>query len=397
MPAIPANVTPRLLEWARDPSGLSLEAVARRLKVDPAKVAGWEQNEGKPTVRQTMILANLFRRPFGLFFLAEPPLVAPLAAEYRRLPGVKPGAESPEFRLAVRVMVERRELALELGPDAFPAFEVAARMADGIPSVSARLRAALGVSVESQLAWPNEWAAWRHWREAVENIGVLVFQFQKVPLDEVRGTALLHFPLPAIGINSKESSPGARVFTLIHELVHVALARGNEEDVALREQRGEEAWFEVERFVEETASHIIIPAAALDDALSSLDGGRRLWDVAAVGTLARRFRVTPRAMATRLRSAGLMTWSGYRAWLDEWEKFVASLPPRKGGIATPVDKTLGRAGRPLTQLVLEALDSNRITAVDASRFLDLRFDHFDALRSELAARNDGPTTSAEPS
>ena len=35
------------------------------------------------------------------------------------------------------------------------------------------------------------------------------------------------------------------------------------------------------------------------------------------------------------------------------------------------------------QLVLEALDMNRITAVQASRYLDLRFDHFDKLRNEL--------------
>lgn len=392
---IPANVTPRLLEWAREQSGLSVEAVARRLRVDPAKVAGWETNAGRPTVRQTMMLAKLFRRPFGLFFLEEPPVVTPLGAEYRRLPGVKPGAESPEFRLAVRLMVERRQLALELGPDAFPSFEVAARMSEGILAVSERFRTALDVSVETQFAWRDEWVAWRRWREAVENIGVLVFQFPKVPLKEVRGTALLHFPLPAIGINSRESSPGARVFTLMHELVHVALGRGNDEDVAIRESRSEDAWLEIERFAEETASHIIIPPSALNDVLRSTDHGSSGWDVAAVRALARRFRVTPRAMATRLRSAGVMTWARYRAWLEEWERFVESLPQRKGGIATPVDKTLGRAGRPLTQLVLEALDSNRITAVDASRFLDLRFDHFEALRTELATGNGSPAVSAE--
>jgi len=331
-PAIPANVTPRLLEWAREQSGLPIEAVAKWLQVDAAKVKAWEHAEGKPTVRQTMSLAKLFRRPFGLFFLPEPPVVAPLAAEYRRLPGVKPGAESPEFRLAVRVMVERRELALELGPDAFPSFDLAARMSDGAITVSERIRAALGVSLETQTAWPDEWAAWRHWRGAVENIGALVFQFPKVPLTEIRGTALLHFPSPAIGINSKESAPGARVFTLMHELVHVVLARGRDEDVALREPRSEQAWLEVERFAEETASQILIPALGVDGAKKFLRRGNK-------------------------------------------------------GIATPVAQTLARAGRPLTQLVLEALDSNRITAVDASRFLDLRFDHFEALRAELAGKS----------
>ena len=51
--------------------------------------------------------------------------------------------------------------------------------------------------------------------------------------------------------------------------------------------------------------------------------------------------------------------------------------------ACPFDKTLGRAGRPFVQFVLEALDANRITAVEASRYLDLRFDHIEKLRGEL--------------
>jgi len=68
-----------------------------------------------------------------------------------------------------------------------------------------------------------------------------------------------------------------------------------------------------------------------------------------------------------------------------WSDFVASLKPRRGGIASPVDKTLGRAGRPFVQLVLEALDANRITAVEASRYLDLRFDHIEKLRGELGS------------
>jgi len=46
-------------------------------------------------------------------------------------------------------------------------------------------------------------------------------------------------------------------------------------------------------------------------------------------------------------------------------------------VTTPI------TGRSFVQLVLEALDINRITAVQASRYLDLRFDYFDRLRAEL--------------
>jgi len=45
-----------------------------------------------------------------------------------------------------------------------------------------------------------------------------------------------------------------------------------------------------------------------------------------------------------------------------------------------MEKAVNRAGRPFAQLVLEALAANRITPVDASRYLDLKFEHFDKLR-----------------
>jgi len=325
---VPAHVNPRLLEWARLEGGFSVDAVARRVAVPAARVDQWERGEKQPTVRQTLKIAGLFRRPFGVFFLADPPVTEALAADYRRLPGVKPGAESPEFRLAIRLMMQRRDLALELGGDGFPAFTLAARLSEGAEAVSTRIRATLSIPIEAQTSWKDEWTAWREWRSAVESIGVLVFQFPSVPLAEVRGVALPHFPVPAVGINSRESAPAARVFTLIHEVVHLALSRAQEEDVALREKRNDTQWLEVERFAEEVTSRVLAP-----------------------GT--------------------------------ERKAAVVAMPPRKSGFATPVERALGRAGRPLTQLVIEALDSNRITAADASRYLDLRFDHLEGLRAEL--------------
>src|SRR5206468_7791875 len=92
------------------------------------------------------------------------------------------------------------------------------------------------------------------WRGAVEQAGVLVFMFPKVSLTQARGVTLPLFPLPAIGINSKETSAGARSFTLVHELVHVALAYGNEEKPAEWERRTESSLQELERFAEEVRS-----------------------------------------------------------------------------------------------------------------------------------------------
>jgi len=396
MPAsIPALVTPAVLQWARKESGYDAEPAAKKAGVPVGKLLAWEGGQAKPTLRQAQALAKLYYRPLGVFFLPQPPSLPPLGAEYRRLPGIEPGAESPELRLAIRVMSRRREVALELsGELGHPVteFNVAAHQSETPAAVGARLRGVLGVTSEEQLGWDNEWQAWRRWREAVESAGVLVFQFPKVSLKQARGITLPLFPLPAIGINSKESSAAARSFTLMHELAHVALVCGREEGVALEEKRDEAGWQELERFAEEVASAALVPEDMLAAFLGKMSVARDAWDVPLVRRLASTFRVTPLAMATRLRSAGALTWSGYRRWRHEWDAYVATLRPRGGGFASPVEKTLGRSGRPFVQLVLEALDANRITAVDASRYLDLRFDHVEKLRQELVK---GPVGSAE--
>jgi len=308
--------------------------------------------------------------------------LTPLAAEYRRLPGVTPGNESPKLRLAVRQMVSRRESALslmeELGAPV-PAFTLQAHLSEDAQAVGERLRAALRMEVQTQLDWRDEWQAWREWRAAAEGLGVLVFLFPKVELDETRGLALLRFPLPGVGVNSKEQ-PESRIYTLLHEVIHLMLAAGREEVSALQETRSSAEWEAVERFAEAAASHALIPEAAL----RANAAGASSWDLSGVRQIARRFRVTPLAMATRLRASGFMDWAQYREWKDAWNGYVATLPPRRSGPVHPVDIALGRNGRPFVQLVLEAMAANRITSVDASRHLGLRFEHFDKLKESLS-------------
>jgi Zn-dependent peptidase ImmA (M78 family)/DNA-binding XRE family transcriptional regulator len=387
-----ALVNPTVLTWARQESGYSPEPVAKRLNVKLERLLAWERGDLKPTVRQAQDLAKFYHRPFGVFFLPEPPALPPLAAEYRRLPGVRPGVESPEFRLALRVMSQRREVALELSEELgvrVEEFNFTAHLSESTAAVGARLRKALDITADEQLGWTSDWQAWRRWREAVETAGVLVFQFPKVSLAQVRGVTLFKFPLPAIGINSKESSPGARSFTLLHELTHLALSVGNEERAALGETRDDAGWLEVERFAEEAASATLIPQEMLSSILQRMDVSPDAWDISSMRSLAGKFNITPLAMATRLRTAGALSWEGYNRWKLEWNQYVSTLPKRKG-FASPVGKTLGRSGRSFVQLVLEALDMNRITAVQASRYLDLRFDHFDKLRNELRMEPMGP-------
>lgn len=384
----PVPVTPAVLLWARTESGYSLERAAEKLAVKAERLADWESGERQPTMRQIETLAKVYHRPLSLFFQPKPPTLPPLAAEYRRLPGIVPGEESPELRLAIRKMSARREtmiqLLVELG-EATPVFDLVAHLSEPPATVAGRLRMALAVDPATQHDWANEWQAWAAWRGAVERIGVLVFQFSKVPLAEARGLALLRTPLPVAAVNPKEI-PEARAYTLIHEVVHLMLAAGKEEVAAARETRDNDAWAAVERFAEETASHTLVPEPMLAQEIRGGSFPRNGWDIGDVRSLARRFRITPLAMATRLRASGYFNWEHYHSWKRGWESYISTLKPRASGFAHPIDLTLGRAGRPFTRTVLEALEANRITPVNAARYLDLKFEHFEKLKAALTQR-----------
>lgn len=378
---------PAIIEWARKEGGFTRERVARSLQVKPEQIEAWENRKRTPTVRQLEKLARFLRRPLSLFFLPKPPALAPLAADYRRLPGVRPGHESPELRLAVRQMLGRRENALnlmgELGVEV-PRFRLAAHLSQSPEDVGRQLRAAIGIEVEEQASFPDAWQAWHGWRTAIEGLGLLVFQFPKVALDEVRGLVLPRAPLAVVAVNSKETVPQARVYTLLHEVVHLMLFVGREESTALDDRRPASEWNQLERFAEQAASHAFVPEAALAAIVEQVPRASA-WSIAEMRQVARRFWITPLAMATRLRESGHMTAKAYREWREAWDAHVAALPPPRSGPSTPAQKTLGRSGRPFAQLVLEALSTNRINSVEAARYLDLKFEHFDELRERLVA------------
>jgi len=96
----------------------------------------------------------------------------------------------------VAQMLTRRENALnlmgELGQEV-PEFTLRASLREDPAQVGARLRQAIGVSVEAQLAWSTSGR-----RGGVAGcgggFGVFVYQFIKVSLSEVRGLALLRTP-----------------------------------------------------------------------------------------------------------------------------------------------------------------------------------------------------------
>ena len=113
----------------------------------------------------------------------------------------------------------------------------------------------------------------------------------------------------------------------------------------------------------------------------------RIWEVEAMRRTAKRFRVTPTAVATRALRLGLMSLRNYNDWKESWETYCTAHPERPSfGIATPAEKAVGRSGPLFTSLVLSALSNDRISSTDAAHFLDVGFGHVETLRKDWMER-----------
>ena len=218
-----------MLVWARETASLSQEEVAQSLGVPVKRIQEWERGQDSPTVSQLRRLADKCKRPLSVFYLPEPPQGFQALRDFRRPQAGQDRQFSPQLAYEVRAAYERRVVALEVFADlgeAPPQLGGAGALNDDPEAMARRLRERLGVQLAQQVRWTNE--AFRGWRDAIEASGVLVFVLSgahhQVDLEEMRGFAIAEDPLPVIVVNGKDRTPG-RVFTLLHELTHVALGQ----------------------------------------------------------------------------------------------------------------------------------------------------------------------------
>ncbi len=374
-----------MLAWARNDAGMTLSMAAERSGYTLHQLEAWESGALVPTLKEAERLAGMYHRPYSVLFMEEAPVSDALSKEYRRLPGVKPGKESPELRFALRDMIQRRCVAMNLlaEMDNEPtSFTLHASISNDTAIVARELRNLLGISSATQKGWGNELQAWGAWSDAVEGLGVLVFQFSNVRIDEARGLSLLRFPLPVIGVNAKEV-PLSKPFTLVHELVHLMLANAHEEVSAIDENRSSSDWNELERFVDEVAGQVLVPR---DELLSEhlVFTHKGDWGREDINWLARRYTVTPTAMATRLLKYGKCRPAAYSRWKEDRANWQDNpLPKSKFGSATQSEKVLHRVGKSFARIVVEALALERITSTDAANYLNVNFEQVQTLHRHL--------------
>lgn len=379
------EVNPAVLIWARRSAGFRPDEVAKKLGLEEPRIRAWEAGDEAPTIAQLRRLGEAYHRPLAVFLLDKPPADDQAMSDFRSAANI--GETSPALRLALRNALERREVALELRAEvaeSIGSFDVVARPEEDPEEVAGRIRDALGVGLAEQFRFKHAEAAFPRWRGAIESTGVLVFGLPGVDVHEARGFSFSDRPLPVVAINSKDA-PSARVFTLMHEVCHIALHSG---EVLCDLSDDETASMEIERFCNHVAGAVLVPREAfLKEAAVAIATSLTLWDASNVQALARRYSVSREVILRRLLILGRTNRKHYADWRAKFRAeavaYSRKLAESTGG-PTYRTKVISQLGRLYSRLVIDAHNREAITTSAASSYLGVKVKHLEPLAAELA-------------
>ena len=378
MATVRALIKPELLLWARESAGLTISAAAAKLAQPQHRLESWEEGLSRPTIRQLETIARVYKRPFEVFYLPEPPKdFQPLQHDFRRLPGQVAGLQSPELRYEIRRAHTRREIALELYEAAAEEpskFSLEAAITDDPEGVGRSIRSALGAGAHPK--WVGEYDSFNFWRSKLENAGILVFQAQRIERAEMRGFSVSERSLPVIVLNIKDS-PAARTFTMVHELAHLMLREGGLCDLTEERFRRPPEMLRTEQFCNMVAGATLAPRTALlrDPRVEAKGEKRASWSDDELRPIAKRFGVSQLALLRRLLICERTTAAFYREKHEESEKNSSENDAAgrdDGGFAPPDRIAVSTAGPLFVRLVLANYRQDTITASAVSDFLAVR-------------------------
>lgn len=389
-PDLSGLVNPSMLVWAREAARLDRATAASRAGVSEERLQEWEAGERSPTLSQIRGLAGVYKRSMGIFFLdAVPRTAVAKPVDYRRFELSATDRMSPELATGIREALAKREGALDIFTEMEeepPRFDLALTRDVPPEAAAASIAGHLGIAMRTRRSWGDEYAALAGWRSAIESLGVIVIQLSGVPLEEMRGAAISLRPLPIILLNAADT-PLARLFSMLHELTHLARSESALCDEVEDAPRPNDAQA-VEVYCNHVAGALLVPQPDLlgHPLVQGSDASRR-WSRDELQTLRRAFWASREVVLRRLLIAGRTSPAYYGAMRAQFQAEYQAMRdrPADGFVPFPRRVILSN-GRVVTQLALNAYTASVITGSELSRLLGTKLSHLPKITAMLRER-----------
>lgn len=378
--SIEAIINPELLIWARKSAGLSISDAAKKAQVSEDKLSDWELGKSMLSISQLRKLGKIYKRPIAVFYLPEPPVTFDAIRDYRIIYGSDHiGELSPSLRLEIRKAQYRREVALEmselLGEDIKP-FEERISPDNDVDKNAEYIRNLLGISIEDQSKWNDSYKAFNAWKDAIESLDIMIFQTasaSKIELKEMRGISINESIFPIIILNSKDQ-PNGKIFTLIHEFVHILLNNGG---ICNWTEYSDSGDLNVETICNQIVASVLVPKNDILKHEVVVNNENPIgWADSELKSLASFFSVSQEVILRRLLDLKKTTLDFYKKkrndYLELYEKMNLN---KKTGHPEYYRLIIRNNGLSYTRRVLDAYYQSRITSSEVSDYLGMNLKH----------------------
>ncbi len=386
-----ADITPKLLKWARESAKMDPDTASAKVGVTTGKLLEWEAGTSLPTIRQAQTLARAYRRPFALLFLSDIPRDFKPLQDFRTK-GSKPLGTGSVF--IIREIQQRQTWISELNQeDNEPKAEYVGRFSikDDPVTVADDILRTLAIDPSNYTAS----SPMKEWIDSAESKGIFIsrtsFIHSRLVLDseEIQGFAIADPYAPFVFINSDDYD-APQLFTLLHEIAHLWIAATGisnhiEPDLHIKDHQNP-----IELFCNEVAANALIPAKILDrmptntfDSVEMVYRHSRNLGVSSFALLVRAYKAN-RISPDRYRQLKNHADEAYRAYLKrEEEKKARKKDAEIAGGPNYYVLQINRNSRLFTHTVLQAFHEGSIAPTQATNLLNVKVSNFPKLEAQL--------------
>ena len=196
--------------------------------------------------------------------------------------------------------------------------------------------------------------------------GILVCQTSvnthlSVELETVRGFCIAERPFSVIVVNPKDS-PYGRIFTLIHELVHIALGESVIQNTNFEEANSPNL-DPIEVFCNQVAAEVLVS----ENELLEIVNLETLQED--LSKTAKFFHVSPEVIMRRLLTLGMISRRNYQIYRSRQLAKYRDAPGRSGGATPYHNRLLNTAGEHFARTAFTAYYEQKITRAELASVL----------------------------
>lgn len=370
--SVKALITPEVLKWARERRiKLEIDHAAKRLKIEPETLEAWENGTEQPTFAQLKNIAKLYKTHISIFYLSEPPTDFRPLTDYRVLPEQLAPDEEQVYRLNANIIetYERRETLLELYElleEPPPEVTLNVNKHENPGKAAKKITNFLEFNRTQLQQASDPHAALKFWKQTVEAKGILVCQTSvnthlSVELETVRGFCIAESPFPVIVVNPKDS-PYGRIFTLTHELVHIALGESVIQNTNF-EKMDSSHLNQTEVFCNHVAGEVLVPENELLDIVNLEILQEDLPKISKF------FHVSPEVVMRRLLTLGMISQPRYQTYRSQQLAKYKDAPEQSGRAAPYHNRLLNTSGEHFARTAFTAYYERKITRAELASVL----------------------------